>query len=108
MVQLWRLANVALLSAWASARPMSCPDGLCLMTRANIEPNQVAQELGPLLSDKASIFGPDDARWANASESWDTYGAPTFTVIIQAGQESDISTIVRPLCALMLASQQIF
>lgn len=65
------------------------------MTRANIGPQQVAAELGPLLSAQASIFGPDDSQWDDANENWNEYGAPHFTVVVVAGQESDIPIIVR-------------
>jgi len=65
------------------------------MTRANIGPNQVAQELGPLLSKEASIFGPDDNRWDGVNVNWNEYGAPHFTVVVEAGQESDIAIIVQ-------------
>lgn len=107
MVQLLQILNIALLSACASASPTSCPDGLCLMTRANISPAQVAQELGPLLSSEASIFGPNDTRFAEANENWTDFGRPTFTVVVEAGRESDISTIVSLLDVPILESEQL-
>jgi hypothetical protein len=77
----------------ASAVP-SCPDGLCLETRAHITVNQIGAELGRMLSKAAQIFGPDDARWANATERFQTYKPPNITVVVEPGAEADIATIV--------------
>lgn len=98
MVQLSILANLAVLSAWASAKPMDYYGGLHPVSRANIGPQQVAKELGPLLSTQASIFGPNDTQWDAANINWDEYGAPNFNVVVQAGQEDDVPIIVSELC----------
>jgi hypothetical protein len=97
MVQLTKIVPLALLTGSISAFPLNkvtCPDGLCQVTRASIGPAQVAQELGPLLSEDASIFGPDDGRWDAADANWNEYGAPHFTVVVVAGQEADVPIIV--------------
>ncbi|KAL4993013.1 FAD-binding domain-containing protein [Aspergillus recurvatus] len=65
------------------------------MTRAALDWQVVSQELGPLLSHNSSIFGPRDARWANSTARYQEYAAPNFTMIVQVGVESDVSTIVR-------------
>jgi hypothetical protein len=97
MVQLTRVLSLALLAGCISAIPLNkitCPDGLCQVTRASIGPAQVAQELGPLLSEDASIFGPEDVRWDEADANWNEYGAPHFTVVVVAGHEADVPIIV--------------
>lgn len=73
-----------------------CPDGLCSWARANLSPMQVQRELGPLLSDKAQIFGPASSNWANVTERYQTYKPPDITVVVEAGVEDDIPIIVRP------------
>ncbi|KAL2849405.1 FAD-binding domain-containing protein [Aspergillus pseudodeflectus] len=98
MVQLTKIVPLALLTGSISAFPLNkvtCPDGLCQVTRASIGPAQVAQELGPLLSEDASIFGPDDGRWDAADANWNEYWAPHFTVVVVAGQEADVPIIIQ-------------
>ena len=55
---------------------------------------QVQRELGNSLSKTTTIFGPDDGRFVNATERWDVVAIPRVQVVIQPGQESDISKIV--------------
>jgi FAD/FMN-containing dehydrogenase len=56
---------------------------------------RVRSELGPLLSSQASIFGPDDGRWATTTERYSTLGKPEVHVVVQAGTEDDVASIVR-------------
>lgn len=83
-----------LRAAAPAAAVTSCPDGLCLTTRATITPAQIGKELGPQLSKKAQIFGPSDARWENATERFQTFMPPTIQVVVEPGVEDDIPKIV--------------
>ncbi|KAB5575384.1 FAD binding domain-containing protein [Coniochaeta sp. 2T2.1] len=87
-------ALAVLHAAIASAGP-SCPDSLCLGTRAHLTAHQIAAELGPLISTVAQIFGPTDARWENATERFQTYKAPRFTAVVEPATEADVATIVK-------------
>lgn len=89
--------GLAIMASLAAAAPKDCPDGLCLRTRANLSPLEVSQELGPLISNASSIFGPSDSRWANATARYQQYAAPKFTVVVRVARESDVSVIVRLL-----------
>ncbi|VBB79782.1 Putative dehydrogenase [Podospora comata] len=55
----------------------------------------VQQGLGPLLSKNASIFGPDDSRWPEATERYQDFAVPQVQVVVQPGVEDDIPTIVK-------------
>ncbi|KAL2802543.1 FAD-binding domain-containing protein [Aspergillus granulosus] len=90
----WSYGILALVS-FVSGAPTACPDGLCLRTRASLSPQQVGLELGPLLSQGSSIFGPNDPRWANATARYQEYAAPDFTVAVQVAHESDVSVVVK-------------
>ncbi|RAH68294.1 FAD-binding oxidoreductase [Aspergillus aculeatinus CBS 121060] len=86
---------LVLLSSLGQASPTGCVDGLCLMTRAGLTAFQVETELGPLLCDASSVFGPDDPRWLGATLRYDEFLPPQFTVIAQVGCESDVSTVIQ-------------
>lgn len=90
---LWSFGLAAMVSL-AAAAPKDCLDGLCLRTRANLSPLQVSRELGPLISNASSVFGPSDSRWANATARYQQYAAPKFTVAVQVARESDVAVIV--------------
>ena len=64
-------------------------------TPCNITAEQVRRELGTNLSNTTTIFGPSDARWPNATARWDILEAPDIQVVVQVGQEEDISKVVR-------------
>ena len=89
--------GLAVLQSLVLALPRSCPDGLCLMTRANLTSAQVQRELGPLLSNSSTIIGPSDPQWVEMTERWQAYKPPRFTVIVEVGVEADIPTVVRIL-----------
>ncbi|KAJ6128717.1 CAZyme family AA7 [Penicillium samsonianum] len=91
---LWSFGLATVVSL-AAAAPTNCLDGLCLKTRANLSPLQVSRELGPLLSNASSVFGPSDSRWANATARYQQYAAPKFTVAVQVARESDVSVIIK-------------
>lgn len=50
--------------------------------------------LAKQLSDDTVFFGPEDAGFANATVRWSTYSVPEIQLVIQVGEESDVSTIV--------------
>lgn len=85
---------LVLLASLGQGSPTGCVDGFCLMTRAGLTAFQVETELGPLLCDASSVFGPEDPRWLGATLRYDEFLPPQFTVIAQVGCESDVSTVV--------------
>lgn len=64
------------------------------VTRRDLSSDKIQRELGGQLSNTTTIFGKDDARFHNATSRWNLYVAPDYEVVIEPGQESDISTIV--------------
>jgi hypothetical protein len=64
-------------------------------TRRDLSVVQVQMELGRLLSNGSNIFGPSDPRWDNATERWNIFSKPVTEVVVQPGEESDVSVIVR-------------
>lgn len=64
------------------------------VTRARLSAAQVQRELGRHLSATTSIFGPLDDRYTNATERWNTFAVPHIQVVIEPGQERDVSIIV--------------
>lgn len=65
-----------------------------LFSRANISATSVAAELGSQISVGSLIFGPDDPRWAAATERYDTLSRPDVQVVVEPANESDIAKIV--------------
>ncbi|KAI1468333.1 FAD-binding domain-containing protein [Daldinia caldariorum] len=64
-------------------------------TRRQLDPTQVQQELGSQLSNTTSIFGPDDDRYPEATTRWNTFAVPKIQIVVEPGEESDVSTIVK-------------
>lgn len=60
----------------------------------NISSAQVQRDLGSVLSHSTTIFSPDDPRFDNATRRWSTFAVPQVQVVIEPGEESDISEIV--------------
>ncbi|KAI1811313.1 hypothetical protein GGS20DRAFT_563641 [Poronia punctata] len=63
-------------------------------TRSDLDVTTVATELGKLLSAEASIFGPEDSRFASATERYTNYAVPDVKIVVQPGTEDDIATTV--------------
>ncbi|KAL4900887.1 hypothetical protein BDW74DRAFT_187971 [Aspergillus multicolor] len=55
--------------------------------------SDVIRDLGPLLSHTASIFGPSDPRWKNATVRYNTLAMPNVQLVVQPGAEGDVSII---------------
>ncbi|KAL4767675.1 hypothetical protein BDW60DRAFT_211750 [Aspergillus nidulans var. acristatus] len=55
---------------------------------------QIQRELDGILSPGSVIFGVDDARYVNTTEPWNTIATPHIQLVIQPGEEADVSTIV--------------
>ncbi|KAI8931401.1 hypothetical protein NX059_011731 [Plenodomus lindquistii] len=72
------------------------------ITRANLDSNQVQRELGRQLSPTTVIFGPKDTRFNDATARWNTFAVPHPQVIIEPGQESDVSIIASVIGATAL------
>ena len=64
------------------------------ITQLNLTPEQVQQDLGPILSSETEFFGPDDAEWAVATERWNIYSTPNISVVVEVGKESDVAEVV--------------
>ncbi|KAL4906380.1 hypothetical protein BDW74DRAFT_167106 [Aspergillus multicolor] len=65
------------------------------ITRQHLSSLQVQRELGGIVSAETTIFGPDDERYENATEPWNTVASPRIQVVIQPGEEADVSAIVQ-------------
>ncbi|RAL17397.1 FAD-binding oxidoreductase [Aspergillus homomorphus CBS 101889] len=64
------------------------------MTRADLDAGQVQTELGPLLCEISSVFGPDSPLWANATSRYQEYKPPRVQVAVRVGCEDDVAKIV--------------
>lgn len=60
-------------------------------------PSEVIEQLGPLLSNNSIITSPNDVKFANETERYNTIVQPKIQLVVQPGQESDISKIVSTL-----------
>lgn len=67
------------------------------ISRRQLSVSQVQQELGRQVSNTTVIFGPDDSRYNESTTRWNTFAVPQIQVVVEPGQESDISTIVRAM-----------
>ena len=63
-------------------------------TPIGLNTTEVRRELGCRVSNTTAIFGPSDSRFDVATSRWDIYAPPQIQVVIEPGQESDVSTIV--------------
>lgn len=97
MAPLSRVAvcGVALLQPLVAACEIQFPDTQHAFTPRALMPVQAELELGPLLSNTSTIFGPTDPRWLNATERYQNYARPHVQLVVQPGHESDIQKIVR-------------
>ncbi|KFZ09727.1 hypothetical protein V502_08538 [Pseudogymnoascus sp. VKM F-4520 (FW-2644)] len=64
-------------------------------TPIGLNTTEVQRELGCRVSNTTAIFGPSDSRFDVATSRWDIYAPPQIQVVIEPGQESDVSTIVK-------------
>ena len=87
-------SDLELQQPLAAACALSDPDSLCSSTRRDLTPEQAQRELGPLLSNTSSIFGPSDPRWLDATERYQLYAVPDIQMVVQPRLESDIPKIV--------------
>jgi hypothetical protein len=67
------------------------------VTPQGLSSAQVQRELGSRLSSTTTIIGPKSPDFADAIARWSDFGEPTVQVVVEPGDESDVSTIV---CAL--------
>ena len=64
------------------------------ITNVAIRQVDVVQELGPQLSNNATIYTASDSRWVNATARWSSFRQPTFVVVVEPGIEVDVAKIV--------------
>lgn len=75
------------------------------ITRRQLNATQVQQELGSQISNTTAIFGPDDSRYNESTTRWNTFAVPQIQVVVEPGQESDISTIVSAMSIIIEACE---
>lgn len=63
-------------------------------TRRGLSVAEVQHELGASISKQATIFGPEDARFANATERYSTHAVPHIEVVVVPATEQDVPIIV--------------
>jgi hypothetical protein len=63
-------------------------------TRRDLSVTKVQRELGALVSQGSTIFGPNDARYPEATERYSTHAVPDIEVVVIPATESDVSVIV--------------
>ncbi|KAJ2999372.1 hypothetical protein NUW58_g8 [Xylaria curta] len=85
----------ALMVSIVNSKPIYCLNGNCLYTRSNLTTETIISELGPQLSQRSVIIGPNDASWANVTSRYQAYNQPHILLVIQPGREEDIPTIVK-------------
>jgi hypothetical protein len=88
----WSAALLFPLAAYT--RHIPTPLEYSHFTRRQFNISQAQHELGSQLSSVATIFGPTDADWANATERYDTYAPPKIQLVVIPGTESDVPIIV--------------
>lgn len=70
-------------------------------TRRSLSVQKVQEELGAIVSSGSTIFGPEDPRFAEATERHSTHAVPIIEVVVVPAIESDVSVIVRvPLLSI--------
>ena len=55
----------------------------------------IIHELGPLLSQNASVLVSDSSGFSNASQRWQGYNDPSFSAVVEVATESDVVNTVR-------------
>ncbi|KAJ4304909.1 hypothetical protein N0V90_000437 [Kalmusia sp. IMI 367209] len=65
------------------------------VTRREISPVRFQTELGATLSENATIIGPENPSFSNLTHRWNTVAPPEIELVVQAGEESDVSKIVK-------------
>lgn len=85
---------IPLASPYASSRSFQKH----AFSRRDLNAHTVQLELGPLLSNTSTIFGPDSPKWANATHRFNIFSRPDVEVIAVPGKEADVSTIVSTAC----------
>ena len=88
------VCGLILLQPLAAADDVRFPDTQHVFTTQGSTNIRAQRELGPLLSNDSSIFGPNDSRWPNATEKYQNYAPPPILLVVQPGLESDIPTTV--------------
>ncbi|OJJ04867.1 hypothetical protein ASPVEDRAFT_86246 [Aspergillus versicolor CBS 583.65] len=95
MISLFSYLTLAVLPAATLALPY--PFNIAARTPAqhNLTSTSIITQLGPMLSSDAAIYAHNDDRWENATSRWQSYSSPDFTVVVEAGTESDVPVIVK-------------
>lgn len=97
MISIFTIAawsGALLLPLVAESRYIRTPLDYGHITRRQFNISQAQYELGSQLSSIATIFGPEDPDWANATERYSTYAPPTIQLVVIPGEECDVPIIV--------------
>lgn len=78
----------------AHTRHISTPLEYSRFIRRQFNTGEAQHDLGSQLSSLATIIGPRDNGWANATERYDIYAPPKIKLVVVPGKESDIPIIV--------------
>lgn len=87
-------ALLALFQTFASAAAVPRYFQRHPMTRRDLSVQKVEQELSVILSNGTTMYGPQDTKWEDLIERYNTFALPDIQIVVQPGQESDISKIV--------------
>ncbi|KAI2639150.1 FAD-binding domain-containing protein [Hypomontagnella submonticulosa] len=88
-------ALLALFQTFASAAAVPRYFQRHPMTRRDLSVQKVEQELSVILSNGTTMYGPQDTKWEDLIERYNTFALPDIQIVVQPGQESDISKIVK-------------
>jgi hypothetical protein len=86
--------SVAIFVTVAAAASIPRPFQRFPITPRHLNNTRVQRELASQVSNTTVFFGPDDSRFAPATARWNDGARPHIKLVIEAGQESDVSTIV--------------
>lgn len=88
------ICSVAIFQTFAAAASIPRYFDRFPTTPRKLQSIKVQRELGSQLSNTTVIFGPDDSRFIAATARWGDFAVPQIQLVIEPGQESDVSTIV--------------
>lgn len=64
------------------------------VSRRELSVDDIQRELGPILSNGSTIFGPLDPSFSNATERFNVLAPPDIEVVVVPALELDVSKIV--------------
>ncbi len=86
--------ELSLPSVTAIAVPATLNPTVAEFTPLSPRSSTVQLELGPLLSENASIYFPNSAQFANLTQRWSAAVDPNFAVVVVPGIAKDVAATV--------------